>query len=776
MNNPFDKLSTPEYSEFIYKSRYARWIEEKGRRETWDETVERYIDFWAEKFPNIEEGIWKAIYDKIYNLEVMPSMRCLMTAGKALHRDNVAGYNCAAVAVDDQRVFDEIFYILMCGTGAGFSVERQYVNKLPKVAEAFYKTDTVIVPHDSKIGWSTAYRELISLLYSGKEPKWDFSKIRPAGARLITFGGRASGPLPLEELFQFTIAIFKGAVGRKLTSIECHDIVCKIAAVVVVGSVRRSALISFSNLSDNRMAVAKSGSWWENNSQRALANNSVRYTEKPEIDVFLKEWLNLYESKSGERGIFNNEAANKLMPQRRKELNHTQFLSNPCSLAGSSLLLTSDGYKRFDELVGKDIEIVNNLGHATKGTVWISGIDKDVVRLDFDGEEYEPIICTPDHRFMLLDGSECEAKDLLGLHIQLLHTGSLLVNSVKSNGKATVYDFTEPQTHWGVTTNGIVTHNSEIVLRDTGQFCNLTEVIVRPEDTLEDLLEKIEIASIMGTFQATLTDFRYLRQQWKTNCDEEALLGVSLTGIMDHPVLNCSRFNLLTHEAEGTSVETISWLNQMRDRVVGVNKKWSEILGINQSAATTAVKPSGTVSQLTDTASGIHPRYAPYYTRTVRADVKDPLAKLMMDIGVPNEPDVTKPDSTVIFSFPVKAPECSVFRDDRTAIEQLELWKLYQLHYCDHKPSITVYVKEHEWIAVASWVYENFDIVSGVSFLPHSDHSYRQAPYQEITKEQYEEDIKKVKHPNWTELSRYEIEDQTTNMKEYACTGGMCEI
>lgn len=647
--SPFDNTSTPEYSEFIHKSRYARWIESEGRRETWDETCFRYIDFWRNRFgESLPEKVYHTIWEAIYNLEVMPSMRSLMAAGKALERDEVAGYNCAFRAVDSPIVFDEIMYVLMCGTGAGFSVERQYVSKMPKVAENFYPTDTTIVPRDSKIGWASAYRELISLLYSGKIPKWDFSGIRPAGARLKTFGGRASGPEPLDDLFRFTVEVFKRAAGRKLTSIECHDIVCKIAEIVVVGGVRRSALISLSNLSDERMRVAKSGAWWEDNVQRALANNSVNYTEKPDMNTFIKEWLALYESKSGERGIFSSVAADKLIPARRKALGWNEWGTNPCS---------------------------------------------------------------------------------------------------------------------------------EIILRSTGQFCNLSEVIVRPTDTLESLKEKVKTATIIGTFQSTLTNFRYLSSQWKENCEEERLLGVSLTGIMDHPVLNGEHYLKLSDEmVDGRVPDVRVWLKELKQVAIDTNIYWAKLLGIKQSTAITCVKPSGTVSQLTDTASGIHPRYSEYYIRTVRADVKDPLAQMMIDKGVPNEPDVTKPESTVVFSFPVKSPDDSILRNDRTAIEQLEIWKLYQLHWCEHKPSVTIYVREHEWLEVASWVYANFDIISGVSFLPHSDHSYRQAPYQEIDEVTYLEEIKKVVTLDWEELKLYEKEDTTTNSKELACTGGACEI
>lgn len=635
--NPFElETSTPQYSEFIHKSRYAKWIESKKRRETWEETVDRYVSFWKDKFPDKDIPL-DDIKSNIYNLKVMPSMRALMTAGKALDKDNVAGYNCAFIAINDLRVFDEIMYILMCGTGVGFSVERQYVNQLPTLSEEFYETETTIITKDSKIGWASSFKELLSLLYVGKIPSWDFSKIRKSGSRLKTFGGLASGSEPLNDLFNFTIDLCTNASGRKLTSIECHDLVCKIAEIVVVGGVRRSALISLSNLSDERMRNAKNGAWWEDNQQRALANNSVCYTEKPDIDIFIKEWLSLYQSKSGERGIYNNEATNLLIPKRRKELGHTSFGCNPCS---------------------------------------------------------------------------------------------------------------------------------EIILRDTGQFCNLTEVVIRSKDTLETLLNKIEIATILGTLQASITSFRYLRKQWRRNCEEEALLGVSLTGITDHSVMNGS---------EGYDVLK-DWLKKLKNKTIIVNEEWSKKIGINRATAITCVKPSGTVSQLVDTSSGIHPRYSKYYTRTIRSDTKNPVTHMMKDQGVPNEPDITKPNSCVIFSFPVKAPEEAILRDDRSAIEQMELWKIYQLHYCEHKPSITVYVKEDEWLKVASWVYDNFDIISGISFLPHTKHSYKQAPYQEITEEQYLKDVSNSIVLDWDKLKKYEKEDTTTSSKELACFSGNCEI
>lgn len=650
----FDQLSNPSYSEYIALSRYARWLPKKNRRETWEETVRRYVNFWAEKYPEVVTvPVQNLLLDSIYNLKVMPSMRCMMTAGPALERDNVAGFNCAFTAIDNIKKFDEILYILACGTGVGFSVERQFISKLPSIPDELYPSETTIRVADSKLGWASAFRELLSLLYAGKVPTWDTSKVRPAGAALKTFGGRASGPEPLENLFRFTVGLFRKATGRKLTSIECHDLVCKTAECIVVGGVRRSALISLSNLSDDRMRVAKSGQWWVDNPQRAIANNSVAYSEKPDIGLFMKEWLSLYESKSGERGIFNRQAAKNLLPERRKELGDFDWGCNPCS---------------------------------------------------------------------------------------------------------------------------------EIVLRPTGQFCNLSEVVVRADDTFDTLQQKVEVAAILGTLQATLTDFRYLSKEWKKNTAEEALLGVSLTGIMDHPVLNGSEepFYDSTWNNNGfcdyKSLDAI--LQVLKQHAIDTNKLWAERLGINAATAVTCVKPSGTVSQLVDSASGIHPRYSPYYIRTVRADQKDPLAIMMKDIGVPCERDVMKPDSGYVFSFPVKAPDNAVYRDDRSAIEQLELWKTYQLNWCEHKPSITVYVKEHEWLDVGAWVYENFDIVSGVSFLPHSDHTYAQAPYQEISEQEYyilKEQMDKL-DIDWTKLSEYEKVDTTEGLREYACSAGACEI
>jgi len=634
------KLPTT-YQEFIHLSRYARWNEDLGRRENWQETVARYFDFMqSHLMDNHKTDISKdrpRLEEAVLRLEVMPSMRALMSAGKALERDNVAGFNCSYVAVDNVRAFDETLYILMCGTGVGFSVERQYINKLPDLPEELHKTDTVIKVADSKIGWSKAYKELMSLLYAGQIPEWDLSGVRPQGARLKTFGGRASGPAPLDDLMHFTINIFADAISKgqkKLVSIDCHDLMCKIAEVVVVGGVRRSALISLSNLSDERMRNAKSGSWWEHSQHRALSNNSVAYTDSAEMGAFMKEWLSLYESKSGERGIFNRQAAENQAAKNGRRAEYKDFGCNPCS---------------------------------------------------------------------------------------------------------------------------------EIILRNK-QFCNLTEVVVRPNDSWVDIERKTEIATILGTFQATLTNFRYLTKAWKNNTDEEALLGVSLTGIMDNK--NLVAGNNLHKRLEAVKKEAVK-----------TNKDWANKLNIKQSAAITCVKPSGTVSQLVDSASGIHTRHSDYYIRTVRADKKDPIAQLMVDQGVYHEDDITKPDHTLVFYFPMKSPKGSLTRTDLTAIEHLEIWKMYQDSWCEHKPSATISVRENEWFEVGSWVWNNFDKISGVSFLPYADHSYQQAPYQEITDKEYDEWMDKTVHEiDWDLITNYEKEDMTENTKELACTAGACEI
>ena len=627
-----------QYQSFIHKSRYARWLEEEGRRETWEETVHRYINFFKER-EQLDDESGQEIYDAIHAMEVMPSMRCMMTAGEALKRDNVAGFNCSYLHIDHPRAFDELMYVLMCGTGVGFSVERNFITKLPEVAESFHETSSTIVVSDSKLGWASAFRELIAMLYAGKLPQWDMSRVRPAGARLKTFGGRASGPEPLEDLFRFCVNIFQKAAGRKLTSIECHDVCCKIADIVVVGGVRRSALISLSNLSDQRMSKAKSGQWWVDQGQRRLANNSVAYTEKPDFEAYLNEMKNLYESKAGERGLFSRVAAQKIAARNgRRDATH-EFGTNPCS---------------------------------------------------------------------------------------------------------------------------------EIILR-SNEFCNLSEVVVRSDDTLETLKEKVRKATIIGTLQSTLTDFRYLRVRWKRNTEEEALLGVSLTGIMDHDVLGGKN-----GMAESPMLAT--WLEEMRDVSIKTNKEWAEKLGVNQSVAITCVKPSGTVSQLVDSASGIHPRFSKHYIRRVRSDKKDPLALYMEQAGFPVENDVMSP-SSVVFSFPVKAPETSTCVKEVGAMEQLALWKTYQNHWCEHKPSVTVYYTDSEYLQVAQWIWDNFDMCSGISLLPTSDHVYQQAPYEDISAEKYDELVAAMpQNVNWEELSQFEKEDNTTGSQELACVGGACEI
>jgi ribonucleoside-triphosphate reductase (thioredoxin) len=621
-----------QYQQFIALSRYARWLPDEGRRETWSETVDRYIDNVVRRTIPGEETVVNNIRDAILSLSVMPSMRMMMTAGPALDRDNTAGYNCSYIAVDDPKAFDEAMMILLCGTGVGFSVERQHIARLPEVPEKLFDAEDMIVVHDSKEGWAKAYRKLVAMLYAGEIPRWDVSGVRPAGAKLKTFGGRASGPEPLVDLFRFTIDIFRKAAGRRLNSIECHDIMCKIGDIVVVGGVRRSAMISLSNLSDDRMRHAKSGQWWEGNAQRALANNSAVYTEKPDIESFLREWTALVESKSGERGIFARYAAEAHVASRgRRETGH-EWGTNPCS---------------------------------------------------------------------------------------------------------------------------------EIILR-SNQFCNLTEVVVRAGDTRKTLEDKVRLATILGTIQSTFTKFPYLRRVWTKNTEEERLLGVSLTGIMDNPITSAPDPELLRH---------------LRDVTVHTNKAWASMLGIPASAAITCVKPSGTVSQLVDAGSGIHARHSPYYIRTVRGDVKDPLTTLMKDEGVPWEPEVFHPDSTVVFSFPQKAPGGAVTRNDMTAIQQLELWKTYALNWCEHKPSVTISVRDEEWVDVGAWVYRNFDICSGISFLPHSDHTYQQAPYQDCDKAAYDELLGRMPVTiNWGRLGEYESDDNTSGMQTLACTGGVCEI
>ena len=630
-----------DYQRFIALSRYARWIEEENRRETWEETVSRLIEYFSYHVATnlevkLDDDIWKKLKQNIISLNIMPSMRSMMTAGPALSRENIAGYNCSYIPIDNPKAFDEVLYILMNGTGVGFSVERQYINSLPTVPDReFEYTEDVICVADSKEGWARAFRDLISYLYTCRVPKINVNKVRAAGARLKTFGGRASGPQPLVDLFDFTITKFKEARGRKLNSLECHDLVCKTGEVVVVGGVRRSALISLSNLSDYRMREAKTGQWWETNPERALANNSAVYTDVPDTGTFMNEWLSLYQSKSGERGVFNRQSAQKKAAQNKRRESDIAFGTNPCS---------------------------------------------------------------------------------------------------------------------------------EIILRPN-QFCNLTEVVCRSSDTKVTLKNKIEMATILGTIQATFTNFGYLRKRWQNNTEEERLLGVSLTGVMDCPLLN------------GTTSNLPATLEYLRSVAVETNKHWASKLNIPQSTAITCVKPSGTVSQLVNSASGVHARHNEHYIRTVRGDNKDPLTQLMISVGVPYETDHLQPDTTTVFSFPMKSPDKAICRNDLSAIQQLELWKTYAEHWCEHKPSVTISVKEKEWVNVGAWCWNNFSYLSGVSFLPHTDHTYKQAPYQDIDEADYTSLLAKMpKNIDWTKLSAIEKEDTTTGTQELACTAGVCEL
>jgi len=940
------------YQEFIHQSRYARYLDDKGRRETWSETVDRYVNYLRSKV-SLDASVFEEIRSGILNMEVMPSMRALMTAGPALDKENVAGFNCAYVAVNHVRAFDEAMYILMCGTGVGFSVERQEIAKLPVIAEEFEKSHTIIAVEDSRKGWAKAFRELLAMLWAGQVPSWDVSKVRPAGARLKTFGGRASGPGPLVDLFNFSVSLFQKAAGRKLTSIECHDLMCKVAEVVVAGGVRRSAMISLSNLSDDRMRDAKSGMWWESEPQRALANNSAVYTEKPDMSTFIEEWTALYKSKSGERGIFNREASKKKVAENeRRDLGY-DFGTNPCCVTGETLVLTDKGHIPIKDLVGKKVNVWNGEEFAEvepyRTGVW------PIYRVELSDGNY--LNCTANHKFVTQDGYQsspkmtmtkdlrlgqklakfpmpvvesgveyegdaysqgfysgdgsagyetswlyapkypCEkrligtfgpasslysrkswrhgsmrpknfvpvdgtskycvewlaglfdadgtvTRDINGNGIQLVsidvdflndvrlmlsrlgvrakvvhaasseyrvmpdgrgghkeylckETNRLLIGNtdvyhllnnldlsfsrlevhnnppqrdarqfvkitdiIDTGRQEDTYCFTEPKTSRG-TFNGIVTGQSEIILR-SAQFCNLSEVVCREDDTLEDLKRKIRLATIIGTIQSTFTDFKYLRKTWKENTEEERLLGVSLTGIMDCKFLReCDEYSL----------------KELRDYAIGINKSYAIALGINPSTAITCVKPSGTVSALTNSSSGIHARHSAYYIRTVRGDVKDPLSRFMSDKGVPCEPCVVKPETTVVFSFPHKSPEGAITRNDMTAVEQLEFWLKFQRGWCEHKPSVTISVREHEWLEVGAWVYRHFDEMSGISFLPYSEHIYQQAPYQECSKGEYEELAAKMpKDIDWTEMSAYESGDNTKGSQTYACSAGVCEI
>ena len=627
------------YQTYIAKSRYSRFLDDKGRREHWPETVNRYFDFMAKHLKDkhnfvMSTELREELQGAVERLEVMPSMRAIMTAGEALERQNVAGYNCSYLPIDDPKAFDEAMYILLCGTGVGFSVEQKYVNKLPEVPDALFDSNTVVVVRDSKEGWAKALRQVIALLYAGEIPKWDVSSVRPAGARLKTFGGRASGPEPLNDLFKYTVAKFKGAAGRKLTSLEAHDILCKIGEVVVVGGVRRSAMISLSDLSDDRMAHAKAGNWWDGNTQRALANNSAVYDTKPSVGQFMREWSSIYESHSGERGIFNRYASETQASRNgRRELGK-EWGTNPCS---------------------------------------------------------------------------------------------------------------------------------EIILRPY-QFCNLSSVVVRSDDDWDALARKVRIATILGTFQSTLTHFPYLRKVWQTNTEEERLLGVSMTGILDNPRMN-----------NPDDPELPANLEKLREYAVVVNAEFADYLGINRSAAITAIKPEGTVSQLTGTASGIHPQHAQYYIRRVRSDNKDPLTAFLKSQGFPSEPDFYKPDSTTVFSFPMKVAEGALLREDLDAIKHLRLWLLYQTHYCEHKPSVTISVTEKEWPAVGAWVWENFDAITGVSFLPMDGGTYKQAPYETIDAAEYER--LKAAMPTGIDWEAFkEGTDNVEGVQTLSCTAGACEL
>jgi len=766
------------YQEYIHMSRYARWIDDKGRRETWEETVDRYCDFFINRVKG-KSAITAAKIDTelrnaIKDMQVMPSMRCMMSAGPALEKSNVAGYNCSAIAIDHIRSFDEILYILMCGTGVGFSVERQFIVKLPEVAEDFHKTDTVIQVPDSKIGWAKSFKELISLLYNGQIPKWDMSKVRAEGEVLKTFGGRASGPAPLNDLFDFSVALFLSAKGRKLTSVECHDLVCKVAEIVVVGGVRRSALISLSNLSDDRMRAAKTGQWWIDNPQRALANNSAVYTDKPNFETFMSEWISMYESKAGERGIFSRKASKIQAGKNDRRNSDHEFLTNPCCFVGNMKLLTDEGYKTFGELAMHEaVQIVNCNGDVSEGKVWKVGT-KDVVTISFpEILKKRPIICTPDHIFMLSDGRECRADDLKGRTLKsfgrFVWSLPIIVADVqKSKAQRDVYDFTEPRTHWGVV-EGVVVHNSEIILRPQ-QFCNLSEVVVRNGDSLDTLKEKVRQATILGTIQSTLTDFKYIRKIWEKNTEEERLLGVSLTGIYDHNLLGGK-----TKTLEGKTLPQV--LEILKQIAIDTNKECADKLGIPESTAITCVKPSGTVSQLVDSASGIHARFAEYYIRRVRSDKKDPITQFMIDKGFPYEDEVTN-ESTVVFSFPQSAPAGMTYTSEVSATDQLKLWETYQRYWCEHKPSITVYYSDDEFLGVGQWVWDNLDDISGISFLPRADHVYRQPPYEEIDKAEFMKLQSEMPVlGGWGMLSTYESSDMTTASQELSCSSAEgCDV
>jgi len=885
-----DYLPT-DYQRYIHRSRYARWDYSKQRRETWPETVERYLDHFTSQFELTDELVTD-FRESILSLEVMPSMRALMTAGKAAQQENIAMYNCSYVAVDHPKVFSEIFYILMCGTGVGYSVERQFISKLPKLHPTLRPTGEVIVVPDSRIGWAESLEAFISYLYQGLVPSWDISLVRPQGSPLKTFGGRASGGEVLTDLFRFCIKTFVGYYGagklkgpNRLNSLSCHDLLCKVAEVTVAGGVRRSALISLSNLSDQRMAKAKRGSWWEDNGQRALANNSVCYTEKPDLSTFMQEWMNLYESKCGERGLFSRPATERKFNEIGREY-RDDIGCNPC-LHPDSAVETVNGRVRIADITEPTMVYTmlddGTLGVRRCSAAWKTKENANIYNITTKAGHV--VRCTGDHKIFTQNRGWVEAQDLttfdtlvhlkrsrrgsgysgVGLtcnkerhqcmehrlvweavngplpedwdvhhidgdtynnsisNLEAMHHGhhssltryecpnnhqitgkneegkqrflpgdgsykrpivhmpeelksnitnqySARVESIVVEGKSDVYDLTVEETHNFIADFTVVHNCSEILLRGShpeggGQMCNLSEVVVRSGDSLDTLLHKVEIATILGTLQASQTKFNYVREGWAKNCAEEALLGVSLTGIMDHEILSNIRHPMIE-----------SWLSAMRAHARHVNEKWAEKIGINKSAAITAIKPSGTVSQLVNSASGIHPRYSKYYMRTVRGLKGAPITQFMVDQGVLCEDDVTN-DSGIVFSFPIKA-DGKIFRDDMQALEQLEHWKLYNDVWCDHKPSITVYYRDNDFLDCGAWVYKNFDSVSGVSFLPHSDHVYQQAPYQEITESDYliTKAMQSPQDIDWEQLRNYELEDMTESSKEYACTGGACEV
>lgn len=628
------------YQQFIHLSRYARWRDDLGRRESWSETVERYVDYMAEKVSRdtdfeVTDVLKEDLRESILNRDVLPSMRALMTAGPALERENIAGYNCSYLAVDHPRSFDEALYILMNGTGVGYSVEQQDVTQLPSIPMRNDEDIVMFTVPDSKRGWAEALKHVLDCLYEGRMPAWDLSQIREAGARLKTFGGRASGPEPLNDLLRFVMRVFYFAQGRKLTPLEAHEIMCKIGEVVVVGGVRRSALICLTDLDDLEMRDAKNGKFWETKPHLSLANISAVYDKKPSRYDFDKEFDALVASGSGERGIFSRY------------------------------------------------------------------------------------------------GAKAAAKEI--------------------NRKAGPLKGTNPC--------------GEIVLRNN-QFCNLSTVVVRPEDTLEELKEKVVRAAYLGTFQATLTNFDYLRPIWKENTEEERLLGVSLSGLFGHPVLSGRKGMEMLEE----------WLFEMRMAAKFANIYLSGLLGINPAAAVTCIKPEGTTSQLVGVSSGSHPWFAEQYIRNVRGDVKDPLSQFLSAVGIPSETDIIS-DQNLVFSFPIAAPEGALTREDLTAVEHLELWAAYREHWTDHNPSVTINVRDNEWDEVREWVWENFDKITGVSFLPYDDHVYEQAPYVPVSDKEFEDlQAKMPEHIDWSELSFFEATDETNGSQELSCMSGACDI